>query len=201
MELQEALSQLAEIRTRIASAETFRGYRSVTVGFTGVLAILGALAQSNAIADPTGQISSYLVLWVGIAAISLGATAAEMLLRCSRLRSELQIRLTKLAAAQFLPCVLAGALLTCTIVVYSPANTWMLPGLWSILFSLGVFASARLLPRAVFWVAAWYLGAGLICLVVAQGAAALSPWAMAGTFGIGQLLAAAILFLTLERTR
>src|SRR5262245_13312821 len=120
MELQEALSQLAEIRARIASVETFRGYRSVTVGMTGVLAIVGAIAQSMGIADPTVQISTYLVLWVGIAAISLGATAAEMVLRCSRVQSEWQTRLTKLAAAQFLPCVLAGALLTCTIVVYSP---------------------------------------------------------------------------------
>ena len=37
----------------------------------------------------------------------------------------------------------------------------MLPGLWQILFSLGVFASCRLLPRATFGVAVFYLVAGL----------------------------------------
>ncbi len=76
----------------------------------------------------------------------------------------------------------------------------MLPGLWSVLFSLGVFASYRLLPRATFWVAVWYLAAGAACLAWAQADAALSPWAMGVPFGVGQSVAAAILYWTLERS-
>lgn len=201
MELQEALSQLSEIRARIQSAETFRGYRSMTVAFTGCLAVLGAIAQPLCILDPRTRVSAYLILWIGIAVISIGATAVEMVVRCVRLQSESQTRLTRLAAAQFLPSVLVGALLTTTLVVHAPDVLWMLPGLWSLVFSLGVFASARLLPRAVFGVAGWYLIAGLFCLAFAQGAAAFSPWSMGVTFGGGQLLAAAILYFTLERNR
>ena len=74
----------------------------------------------------------------------------------------------------------------------------LLPGLWSILFSLGVFASRRLLPRAIVGVAWFYLLAGLGCLAMAQGEASLSPWAMGIPFGGGQLLAAAVLYRTLE---
>ena len=44
-----------------------------------------------------------------------------------------------------------------------PAELWMLPGLWSILFSLGIFASYRLLPRETFWLAVYYLAAGVGC--------------------------------------
>jgi hypothetical protein len=87
----------------------------------------------------------------------------------------------------------AGALVTAVLIRVAPEAVWMLPGLWQILFSLGVFASARFLPRAVFVVAAWYLFAGLICLAIAASARLLSPWMMGLPFGIGQLLAAAIL--------
>ena len=68
------------------------------------------------------------------------------------------------------------------------------------LFSLGIFASCRLLPKATFWAAVYYLVAGVAALAMGREEAALSPWAMAGTFGVGQLLTAAILYFTLERT-
>ncbi len=75
----------------------------------------------------------------------------------------------------------------------------MLPGLWQIFFGLGIFASCRLLPRPTFWVAVFYLGTGLTVLALAGGDNALSPWAMGLPFGAGQLLAAAVLYCTLER--
>ncbi len=40
----------------------------------------------------------------------------------------------------------------------APESLWMLPGLWQIFYSLGIFASCRLLPRPTFWVAVFYLG-------------------------------------------
>jgi hypothetical protein len=69
----------------------------------------------------------------------------------------------------------------------------MLPGLWQILFSLGVFASCRSLPRPMIAVALWYLGGGLSCLIFANGSDALSPWTMGMPFFGGQLLASALL--------
>ena len=75
----------------------------------------------------------------------------------------------------------------------------MLPGLWQILFGLGIFASCRLLPRPIFWVAVFYLGTGLALLAVAHGESALSPWWMGLPFGVGQMLAAIVLYCTLER--
>ena len=47
---------------------------------------------------------------------------------------------------------------------------------------------------------AWYLVAGSLALAWGQGEAALSPWTMGVMFGIGQLLTALILYVTLERT-
>ena len=71
----------------------------------------------------------------------------------------------------------------------------MLPGLWKILVSLGIFASARSLPRTVTLGGAWYFVAGFACLLLASQSHALSPWIMGVPFVAGQLLMAAILYL------
>lgn len=200
MELREALSQIGEIREQMARTETFRGYRSGTVGFSGLVGVVGGVVQAGWIPEPAENIRAYLALWVGLAAVCAAIWGAEMVLRCRRATLSLTRQTTLLAVEQFLPCVAAGGVLTWAIVNYAADGLWMLPGLWAIVFSLGVFASCRLLPRPIFWVGAYYLAGGVATLVLAQGDYALSPWAMVGTFGVGQLLAAAILYFTLERT-
>jgi hypothetical protein len=97
------------------------------------------------------------------------------------------------AVEQFVPAGVTGALLTLMLQAVAPEVAWMLPALWQLVVALGVFASCRFLPPPIFWVGAWYLAAGLASLVLARGAAALSPLAMAVPFGVGQLLTAAIL--------
>ena len=72
----------------------------------------------------------------------------------------------------------------------------MLPGLWQIVFSLGLFAACRSLPRPMFAAAVWYLAAGLAALAFANGAHAFSPYAMAVPYGIGQLYIAVVLYFT-----
>ena len=95
---------------------------------------------------------------------------------------------------------MAGGLLTYAVATFATESLWMLPGLWAVVFSLGVFASCRLLPRQIFWIGIYYLVAGIAVLSLARKEAAFSPWAMAATFGVGQLAAAAILYFALERT-
>jgi hypothetical protein len=93
----------------------------------------------------------------------------------------------------------AGALLTMVLVRTAPQCLWTLPGFWQVLYSLGIFASCRLLPRSMFGVAVFYLLSGLMTLALAQGDRALNPWAMGLPFCVGQFLAAAVLYQTLER--
>ncbi len=199
MELREALTQISEIRAQIARTETFRGYRAATVAFSGLMGLAGAAVQAAWIPSPQEHLGAYLGLWVGIAAVCLLVLACELATRSHLATSPLRRQLTALAVQQFAPCVAAGGLLTVAVARLAPEAAWMLPGLWAILFSLGIFASCRLLPKATFWAAVYYLAAGVAALAWARGGAALSPWAMAGTFGVGQLLTAAILYVTLER--
>lgn len=197
MQLQDALSQISEIRQSMAKAEVFRGYRSLTVGFSGAIAFAAAMLQPIVASHPERDIRPYLILWLGAAALSIAAVGVEMFARGRR--SPLAAQVTVLAVEQFLPCLVAGALLTFVLVRFVLESAWMLPGLWAIILSLGAYASGRLLPRAVFWAAGFYLVAGCLCLTFAKGADAFSPWAMGLTFGCGQLLTAAILYWSLER--
>jgi hypothetical protein len=199
VELREALSQIAEIRARAAAAERFRGYRSVPVGTSGGLAVLAALFQHLLIPDPAVNVNGYLFLWVMTAVIGAAAAGSGLLFRHWSARHPLSRELTLLAVGQFVPCLAAGALVTLAIARHTPESAWVLPGLWQVIFSLGMFASCRLLPRATVGVAIFYLLAGTLNLAVAGGPAAFSPWAMGLPFGIGQVAMALVLYWNLER--
>ena len=198
MELNEALSQITEIRQRMAGAQVFRGYRAVTTAFSALLAIGAAVGQSVWIPQPAEHLGAYIALWVSAAVLSSIVVGAEIILRHWRMASPMRRDITILAIEQFIPSVVAGGLLT-FVLWRSPQTLWILPGLWAILFGLGILASGRLLPRGVSWVGAFYLAAGMVCLAVAKDADAFSPWAMGVTFGVGQFLAAGALYWTLER--
>jgi hypothetical protein len=199
MELREALTQITEIRLQMARTEVFRGYRAVPAAFSGAVAVMAATAQTLTVQDPVQQLSAYLGLWIGAALISAMSAFLEMAVRARNATSPLTRELTYLAIEQFCPCLVAGALVTMVVVRSAPECVWILPGLWQVLYSLGIFASCRLLPRSMSGVAVFYLIAGLTTLALARGEYALNPWAMGLPFCVGQLLAAAVLYRTLER--
>jgi len=127
------------------------------------------------------------------AAVSVIIIGIQTITRARRVHSGLAKEIIHSAVEQFLPAVVAGLLLTAVLLSYATPSLWMLPGLWQIFFSLGVFSSCRFLPRSMFAVGVWYLAAGLTCLALGSGVRALSTWAMGVPFGIGQLLVASVL--------
>ena len=115
-------------------------------------------------------------------------------LQLRRPRDRTTRRRTRQVIGQFLPSVLAAAIITVSFVRLSAALVPVLPGLWAICFGLGTFASRLYLPRASGWIALFYFAAGAAMLWAANGAEPLRGWWVGGTFGIGQLLAALVLF-------
>lgn len=199
MHLDDALRQIADIRQHLIRSEVFRGCRSVTVGFSGAAGVLGALFQPLWIASPESDLGRYLTLWISLALLSIAVAGSEMFWRGWRAGPGLAREQTVLLIQQFLPVLVVGALLTVCIARGAPDVAWMLPGLWSLFFGLGVFAAHRLLPRPILWVAAFFIGCGCVCLWWGRGENALSPWQMGVSFGGGQLLSAVVLYWNLER--
>jgi hypothetical protein len=198
-ELTSALDQIAEIRRQMGRSSTFRGYRAATVALTGLLALVVAGAQDLLVPDPWRNLPGYLGLWGGLAIVCATLFGIELVVRCRRLGSAMQTERTVDAVERFVPSLAAGAILTFVFYNSITHDAWMLPGLWAVCFSLGVFASRTLLPRGIAVVGGYYLLAGCADLVLARGTHMFSPWAMALPFGIGQLLASGVLYWNLER--
>ena len=193
-ELDRALADITAIRSQLARGTEFRGYGPMTVAATGFVAVAAAGIQALWLPDPAADLLGYVV--------HLGGNRRH-LDRAHRHRDGgalaahpfgLADAMIHAATEQFTPAGVAGALLTFVLFRFAPQSLWMLPGLWQIIFSLGIFASCRSLPRPMFAAGVWYLAAGLAGLAFANGAHAYSPWAMAVPFGIGQLLIAAVLY-------
>lgn len=194
MELHEAMLQISAIRQQMARTEQFRGYRAAPVALSALLAVAAGVLQPLLITDPETQLERYLTLWVAVATLSFLLCMGGVWLRYRRATGLLHKETTQFALTQFTPCLVTGALLTIVLRRSAPQSAWMLPGLWAILFSLGLFASWRLLPRPIFGVAAYFLAAGLYTLSLGHASFTLSPWTMPLLFGLGQLLTAAVLF-------
>jgi hypothetical protein len=193
-DLDDALADISAIRTQIARSTLFQGYGPATVAGTGALAFAASLAQAALLPMPVAALGTYLALWIGTACVGMALAGVEMVVRTRRLHGDLANEMLAAALEQFLPALGVGALLT-VVLAARPAETgWLLPGLWQIVFALGVFASGRFLPRAIVWVGGWYLLSGLTALMIARGEHALSPATMGIGFGVGQLLTAALLY-------
>jgi hypothetical protein len=194
-ELNRALGDISSIRRQMARSTEFRGYGPATLAATGLVAVLAAAVQAIFLPDPVNHISSYLSIWIWTAVLSAALTGVQMYTRTRRMHSGMSQEMMHMAVEQFLPSAGAGLLITIVLVRFVPAALWMLPGIWQVIFSLGVFSSCRFLPRPMLAAGAWYLLTGLVCISIGGGRA-LSPWAMGIPYGAGQLLVAGVLLFS-----
>jgi hypothetical protein len=198
-DLRQALAEINAIRTQVARDTQFRGYGPISIAASGILALVVAAVQSGVSKDGRDFLAFFLV-WATTALIAVGLTATEMIRRTRRVHTGLANEMIQAAVEQFLPALVVGLLLTAVLLWAAPQELWMLPGLWQLLFGLGVFASCRFLPRQTFAVGIWYLVAGLTCLALQSGPKTFSPWSMGIPFGVGQLLVAAVLQYGFEKS-
>ncbi len=192
-DLDRALTDISLIREQLAQSSEFHGYAPPTLAATGVFAFLVAAAQGLWVPEAATNMRLFISLWVGTAAVCVIVIAIETIRRSRRAHGGLATAMLQSALEQFVPAIVAGGLLTVALLEVAPQTLWMIPALWHVVFSLGVFGSRRFLPRPVFWVGVWYLACGLACLALAAPTHAVSAWAMGIPYGVGQLLVAGIL--------
>ena len=194
-DLNRALGDISTIRQQMARSTEFRGYGPVTLCMTGVFAIIAAAAQAVWLPDPAKHLTSYLSIWTLTALASAALIGTQTITRAQRMHSGIANEMIYMAVEQFLPAAGTGALITLVFVRFASPAMWMLPGLWQVIFSLGVFSSCRFLPRAMVAAGMWYLLAGLTCIALGDNRA-FSPGTMGVSFSVGQFLAAGILFFS-----
>lgn len=192
-----ALTQIAEIHQQIAKGEIYRGYRSVPIAASGIVGAIAAALQPRAldVMDPVAFVEYWTVVAVFAGLVGISEIAYNYIVH----EQASGRRRTRLVLGQFLPGVLGAAVLTGSFVHVSPRLVALLPGVWAICFGIGTFSSRPYLPRASGFVALFYFAAGSALLWTADLAVPASGWRVGGTFAIGQLLAAVVLYWQLER--
>jgi hypothetical protein len=191
MDLSEALDRIDAIHGHLARGESYRGYRPAALALSGIGGLAAALAQPLLVTDGP---ASFVAYWVGIALVCAvvagGVTARAHVFGVD----DLARRRTRVVVGQFLPCLCAGAVVTAALMrePWQSLAVPLLPGLWALVFGLGIVASLPYLPRLAGLVAGWYLLAAVVLLL--SDAAGLAGWAVGLPFGVGQLLAAAVLY-------
>jgi hypothetical protein len=197
VEYNKALSQISEIHAHLAKGEIYRGFRSLPVALSG-LAGLVAAALAPRFASATDW-NGALRYWIAAGVICGLIGGCETAINYLMYEDAIARRRSRKVLGQFVPGLAAGVGLSWCIAQVGTESVPLLPGLWAIVFGLAIFSARPYLPRASGWVALWYLAAGLCALAVPPTDALRLGWIVAGTFGVGQLAAALVLFWNVER--
>ena len=197
MDYPRALTQIAEIHEQIAKGEIFRGYRSIPVAASGVVGLVAAAVQPRALGstDPLAFVQYWTVVAVIAGLVGISEIAYNYIVH----EEASGRRRTRRVLGQFLPAVVGAAVLTASVVHVDPRLVALLPGVWAICFGIGTFSSRPYLPRASGIVAFFYFAVGSALLWSADLTTPVNAWRVGGTFGAGQLVAAAVLYWELER--
>jgi hypothetical protein len=196
--IHQALEQIDHIRAAFSRSRLFRGYRSGSAIGTAIIAITAAMVQYAWVVDPVDDLAEYMIVWAAAAVLSLALVVGRSMLLLRQDGGVVQRELMIKVLAQLAPALVSGLLVTLAIAMFHANYAGLLPGLWMMLFSLGIFATRAHLPKWILVVAGFYLLAGLITMTLTP-VNAMKPAVMGSAFAIGQLLAAAVLHLSLER--
>ncbi len=195
MELDRALSQISEIHAQLLRSEVFRGYRALPTAVTSIVAVMAAVLQTSI--WPASTPTEFVIAWAGVATLCSAICAGDLWVRARR--SEIVRRRALPVVAQFAPATIAGCVITIALLRAGSDALSLMPGVWALVMGIGIMASRPYLPRAIGFVALFYLATGAMLVSYAEPASVPSAWTMGATFGAGQALAAVVLFFNLER--
>ncbi|MHB8432116.1 MAG: hypothetical protein ACYC8W_03180 [Candidatus Tyrphobacter sp.] len=184
-ELDRALSDIAEVRERLAMAQRFKGYSGIAAMISGGLAVLAGIAQRGLAPAPQGpyQEHVYFAIWFACAALAALVNYGAILNWFWSDASARDRWQTRTVGLSILPALLLGA--GFSFALLARGEIVLLPGVWYGCYGVGLFASRTMLPRGVVPICAAFLAIGVALLFVPSHIA-LAWWVLPAGFGIGQ---------------
>jgi hypothetical protein len=185
-DLERALLDIAEVRERLATTQTFKGYSGVAAAISGALALIAGGVQAYLVPNVVDEHGAriYFAIWLVCCAASIivnyGAIAHWFVSDVSA-RDRWQTRTVGLS---ILPALIFGGALSA--ILLRIGHVALLPGAWYGCYGVGLFASRTMIPRAVVPLAAVFMLAGC-ALLFAPPELALQWWVMPLGFGLMQL--------------
>lgn len=194
VEIERALSDLAEVRDRLVRVQRFEGYSALAAVASGLGALIAGYVQARVAPLPaTGaSLQAYVVIWMICLAVALalnyGAAAIWMLKHLGPAAASG----FRTAARSIAPSVALGGLLTVALI--DRGAYALLPGTWFALYSLGLFASRDAIPRTTVLVTLGFAVLAALFLVSPLQHIALAWWVMPLGFGLGQVAVGALIW-------
>lgn len=187
MDLQRALSDLAEVRGRLAHVQRFEGYSAPAAAASGLCALIAGFVQFQKAPAPAtpAEYSDYIAIWLACLTIALAlnyGAAGAWLLKHRGPGTGSQFRSAALSIA---PSVVLGGALSLALVDHAAFG--LLPGTWFAFYAIGLFASRGVMPSACIVVTIAFTLLALLFLTTPLERGALHWWVMPLGFGIGQL--------------
>ena len=187
MEVQRALSDLAEVRDRLAALQRFHGYSAFAAGASGVFAFVAAYLQWQAAPAPQtpAALHAYIVIWLTCLAAALAFNYGAVVAWVLRNRGPRALSQFRSAALTIAPSIVLGGTLSVALVDHGVYT--LLPGTWFACYGIGLFASRDMLPERTMPVTAAFIALAFVFLLTPLEARALEWWVMPIGFGVGQL--------------
>ncbi len=194
MELERALSDLAEVRDRLVRVQRFEGYSAAAAIASGFGALGAGYIQRQMVPLPQSPeaLHRYVVIWMTCLAVALGLNYGAAAIWVWNHRGPGAASGFRSAARSIAPSVVLGGLLTVALIDHSAYA--LLPGTWFALYSLGLFASRDAIPRSTFPVTIGFAALAALFLVSPLQAVALAWWVMPLGFGVGQVAVGALIW-------
>jgi hypothetical protein len=187
MELQRALSDLAEVRDRLAHVQRFEGYSGPAAAASGVCALVaGAVQHQLAPLPQTAEdFRVYLFIWITCLVVALALNYGAVAVWVSKSRGPGAQSQFRSAARTIAPSVLLGGALSVALIQHGAYG--LLPGTWFALYAIGLFASRDAVPKSTLGILFAFAALALLFLITPFTLVALAWWVMPLGFGLGQI--------------
>jgi hypothetical protein len=194
VEIERALSDLAEVRDRLVRVQRFEGYSAVAAVASGVAALVAGYVQLQTAPLPQQPeaLHRYVAIWMTCLAVALALNYGAVAFWLWRHRGPGAASGFRSAARSIAPSVVLGGLLTVALIDRSAYA--LLPGTWFALYSLGLFASRDAIPRASFAITLGFAALAALFLLSPLQSVALAWWVMPLGFGAGQIGVGALIW-------
>lgn len=193
-DIEKAISDISDIRSRMAASTRFRGYAPEAVAVIGMVSLL-VMAAQLAWPDRLAASDRQQVLVWGTVLLASGLTVGvEAIARSRHEHGGMAGSMLQGAMRIVVPVMLVSAAIALAVLAYAPEATRLLPGAWQMLIGVVAWASYPTMPRGIVWPALWYLGSGAGVMLLAGNAGALSPLLCGGPLVVGHLAIAWVLY-------
>ncbi|MGA8534440.1 MAG: hypothetical protein WB615_10070 [Candidatus Tumulicola sp.] len=187
MDLQQALSDLAEVRDRLAHVQRFEGYSGPAAVLSGFAALVAGYVQLQVAPLPhtPEALRAYVAIWMICLAVALALNYGTVAVWVFQNRGPGAQSQFRSAARSIAPSVVLGGALTLAL-LHAGAYA-LLPGTWFALYALGLFASRGAIPTSTVGITVAFAALAVVFLITPLAQAALAWWVMPLGFGVGQI--------------